>query len=338
MKAILEDIFAGIRHPPDYWRDVFSRIMKGEYSDIQIAGLLVGMRGRGVSSQEIVGAAQAMRAACHKVPYLKEYPNAVDTCGTGGDGLSTINISTMSAIVAAGAGAKVIKHGNRAISSKSGSADVLGELGINTSASDQQHQASLKNAGISFLFAPDHHPATKFASPARRELGVRSIFNLLGPLTNPAGVTRQVIGVFSEKWCEPVAHALKELGSEHVLVVHGHGGIDEFAVRGETFVAELKEGVVSTHKVSPQTFHLSPQDPRELAGGSPKENAAQCLSTLSGQGTPAARCVAAMTAGAALVVSGLASSYDDGAAMALEAIDCGAALESLNQWKVSGFA
>jgi anthranilate phosphoribosyltransferase len=258
---------------------VVGRIMDGQATPAQIGAFLVALRAKGETVDEVVGAATAMRARAGKLRVPAGV--VVDTCGTGGDGRSTINVSTIAALVVAAAGVRVAKHGNRAQSSRSGSADVLEALGVDVSAPLPVVERCLEEVGIGFLFAPAFHGATKHASGPRKEIGVRTVFNLLGPLTNPAGARHQLIGVYDVALVEPMARALGRLGSEHALVVHGEG-LDEFSPRGATEVAELRHGEVKRYKLVPRDFGLEEHDPDGLAGGDARENADKALAILDG--------------------------------------------------------
>jgi len=304
------------------------QIMSGEADQAQIAGFLVGLRMKGETVHEIAGCAKAMIEKAVRIEFNGE--NLIDTCGTGGDSVGTFNISTVSAIVASAAGVKVAKHGNRAISSKCGSADVLRELGVNIELTPEQAKTCLEEIGITFIFAPLYHSAMKYAAPVRQSLGVRTVFNLLGPLTNPAGAKRQILGVFSENLTEKMASVLKELGSEHALVVHGAGGIDEISVSGHTKVSELKNGEVKTYEISPENFGLKRWDINLILGGDAKLNAEIIKRVLEGEKGPH-RDVVLLNSGAGIYVSGLADSIDDGIKMAEEAIDSGKAKKKLEE-------
>lgn len=311
---------------------VFGDIMQGQTTPAQIGGLLIGLRIKGETAEEIAGAARAMRAQAK--PFTCPDPNtAVDTCGTGGDGSGHVNISTIAAIVAAAAGAKVAKHGNRALSSKSGSADVLEALGVAIDIERHRAEACLAELGIAFLFAPAYHGATRHAAAPRKELATRTIFNLLGPLTNPAGARNQIVGVYDGHWCEPVARALGHLGARHAVVVHGHGSIDEIAVDGPTQVAEFREGQagIKSYSISPADFGLAEIAATGLRGGDAKTNAAIVQDVLAGA-AGAVRTAVLMEAGVALWVSGQVANLVDGAAKAAVAIDSGAALTTLTRW------
>ena len=313
-------------------REVFAAIMAGDATPAQIGALLVALRMKGETADEIAGAASAMREVAAPFP-VADRETLVDTCGTGGDGAQTANISTISAIVCAGAGGRVAKHGNRALSSRSGSADVLEALGVTIDAPAEVALASLDEIGIAFLFAPAYHAATRHAAGPRRELGTRTIFNLLGPLTNPAGAANQIIGVFSADWLEPVAQALGALGSRRVYVVHGEGGLDEIAVRGATQVAcwDRDQGAVETFPLSPSDFGLEEADPAGLAGGDPARNAEITLAVLSGE-AGAVRTAVLMEAAVALRAGGVVDDFKSGAERAAEAIDSGAARRVLDRW------
>ena len=311
--------------------EVFGQIMEGGATPAQIGGLLVGLRMKGETVDEIAGAARAMRdrALAIRCP---DRERAVDTCGTGGDGSSTVNISTMAALVVAAAGGRVAKHGNRALSSRAGSADVLEALGVVVDAPVAIVERCMAEVGIGFMFAPLFHAATRHAAGPRRELGTRTIFNLLGPLTNPAQVGCQVVGVFDPVWCEPVARALGALGARRALVVHGAGGIDEIAVRGPTRVAEwdAARGEVALGEIRPADFALAEADPAGLRGGDAAANAEVLRRVLGGEGG-APRTATVMAAAAALVACGQAADYRAGAEVAAAAIDRGDAARTLER-------
>jgi anthranilate phosphoribosyltransferase len=347
IKAAIARVTAGQDLLIDEIAEVFWQIMDGAATPAQIGGLLIGLRMKGETADELAGAARAMRAKA--LPLAVPDPaRAVDTCGTGGDGSGTVNVSTLAAVLAAACGAIVAKHGNRALSSRSGSADVLEALGVVIDAPPAAVEACMRAAGIGFAFAPAFHAATRHAGGPRRELGTRTIFNLLGPMTNPAQVPHQVVGVFDKKWCVPVARALGQLGSSRAFVVHGEGGgsgIDEIAVRGTTWIAEWNGRGVVEHVVTPAWFGLPDSDPAELAGGDAAENAVVFRRILAGddKGDPAAptravRNAACMTAGLALVATGLASTPTDGTAMAAAAIDDGRAVATLERWIAASVA
>jgi len=311
---------------------VFGAIMDGAVTAAQIGGLLVALRMKGETADEIAGAASAMRERALPIS-CPEPARAVDTCGTGGDGSGTVNVSTLAAIVVAAAGATVAKHGNRALSSRAGSADVLEELGVVIDAPTPVVERCLVEVGIGFLFAPAFHAATRHAAGPRREIGTRTIFNLLGPLTNPARVGCQVVGVFDRTWCEPVARALGQLGAERAFVVHGAGGLDEIAVRGPTALVEWRagRGAPILREVTPADFGVAESDPAGLRGGTAADNAASLRRVLAGERGPV-RSAAVMAASAGLVVCGRAGDFKTGAEMAIAAIDSGRAASTLDRW------
>lgn len=301
-------------------------IMQGEATDAQIGAFLVALRMKGETPAEIGGFARAMRESAVRIPTCRE--DVVDTCGTGGDKCDTFNISTAAAFVAAGAGVPIAKHGNRAVSSQCGSADVLRELGVNVEAPPEVVSRCLDDVGIGFLFAPSLHPAMRYAIGPRRELGLRTVFNILGPLTNPAGAKRQLLGVFDAQYTELLATALQTLGAEHALVVHGLVGMDEISTCGDTQVTELRGGNVHSMLWSPEQFGLEPARLEDLAGGTPDRCAAILNSVLNGDPGPA-RDVVVLNAAAAIYVSGRAADMREGIIMAQEAIDTGAAAAKL---------
>lgn len=318
--------------------EVFGDIMDGQATPAQIGGLLVALRCKGETADELAGAARAMRARA--VPLaVPDHARAVDTCGTGGDNSGTVNLSTLAAIIAAGAGAIVAKHGNRALSSKAGSADVLEALGVVIDAPVAVVEACLGAANIGFAFAPAFHAATRHAAGPRKELGTRTLFNLLGPLTNPAQVAHQVVGVYDKAWCAPVARALGSLGARRAFVVHGDGGLDEIAVNGMTWVAEWTGTAVKEYAIVPADFGLGGGDPGELAGGDAAHNAQLLWRVLTGADamdrrmpTRAIRKAAVMTAALALYAIGLADGLKGGAALAGKALDDGRAGQALEKW------
>ena len=306
--------------------DVMRLIMTGQATPAQIGGFLIGLRMKGETVDEIAAAAGVMRELATPVPVGGEH--LVDTCGTGGDGASTFNISTASALVTAAAGARVAKHGNRSVSSSSGSADVLEAAGVNLDLDAGQVARCVEKIGVGFLFAPKHHSAMKHAIGPRKEMGVRTLFNLLGPLTNPAAAPNQVLGVFSAEWLEPLAQVLGKLGSEHVLVVHADDGLDEISIASSTRVAELKAGSVHSYQVSPDQFGMKTGNVAELA----VENAQQSLAMINRvlDDTPGpAHDIVALNAGAAIYAAGIADSLQAGVEVAQQAIASGAAKQKL---------
>lgn len=309
---------------------VFGIMMEGNATPAQIGGLLIALRMKGVCADEIAGAAMAMRDRALAI----ECPDcdiAVDTCGTGGDGSGSVNVSTMAAIVTAAAGGLVAKHGNRALSSRSGSADVLEALGVGIAAPVSIVEKCMREIGIGFLFAPSFHAATKHAAGPRRELGTRTIFNLLGPLTNPARARNQVIGVFAQSFCRPVAEALGQMGSRRIFVVHGEGGIDEIAVSGKTFMASYEEGKgVLESEIGPADFGLKEEAPEGLEGGDAKYNAQFALDLFGGT-KGAGRSAVVMESAVALVACGVASDFREGSERAIAAIDSGRSSQVLGE-------
>ncbi len=311
--------------------EVMTQIMEGKAESSKMAALLVALRMKGETVGEIVGAARVMREKAESVRVSMDKVQAeriVDTCGTGGDGGNTFNISTATAFVAAGAGITVAKHGNRAVSSRSGRACVLKSLGVNIEADKKVVEQCLEEAGIGFLFAPMLHGAMKHAAGVRKELGIRTIFNLLGPLTNPAGAHAQVVGVFDRKWVSPVSQVLKNLGCHHAFVVHGEDGLDEITLTGNTKVYELNEGKIMKFYVNPENFGLARCKGEDLAGGTPEENATIIRDLLSGK-TGSKRDIVLLNAAAAIVVGGKVKDLKEGLEAARESIDSGAAQKKL---------
>ncbi len=305
-------------------------IMTGEATPAQIAAFIVALRMKGETTEEVSGCARVMRAKARAIACAPARWETVDTCGTGGDARGTFNISTVSALVAAGAGVTVAKHGNRAVSSHSGSADVLKQLGVNIEATPETVERCLAEARIGFLFAPLLHGAMKFAIGPRREIGVRTVFNLLGPLTNPAGARCQVIGVYDKSLPPLLAGVLRNLGSLRCLVAHGDDGLDEITTTGRTLVAELRDGAVRTYEISPGDFGLPTARLTDLVVHSVEESAAAARSVLGGERGPK-RDIVLLNAGAAIAVSGAAKDLSEGIGRAAEAIDSGAARAALER-------
>jgi anthranilate phosphoribosyltransferase len=303
-------------------------IMRGEVTPAQIAGLLMALRSKGERPEELVGLARAMRAAA--VPLPRTFTDVFDTCGTGGDNLGTVNVSSMAAVVIAACGVRVAKHGNRSVSSRSGSADVFEALGVNVAASPAVVARCLEEVGLAFLFAPTFHPSMRHAASVRRELGVRTAFNLLGPLTNPAGTTRQLVGVPRAELTELVARALGLLGSAHVWVVHAADGLDELSTTGYTKVSECRDGLLRTFFVHPSQFGLAKAAIDDLRGGDAVSNAGIARSVLNGAAGPV-RDVVLLNAAAGLFIAGRESTVARGVTMAATAIDSGRASQVLAQ-------
>ncbi|MEM8935673.1 MAG: anthranilate phosphoribosyltransferase [Pseudomonadota bacterium] len=308
-------------------RGAMSALLSGDATDIEIAGFLAALRTRGETVDEISTAARVMR---EKAEHAAAPDNAIDTCGTGGDGAGTYNISTAAAIVAAGAGAKVAKHGNRAASSKSGSSDVLAALGVNIQCPPEIMSACIEEAGVGFMFAPHYHAAVAHVGAARKGLGVRTLFNLLGPISNPAGAKRQVMGVFGREFVKPMAEVLGALGSVRAWVVHGADGLDELTTTDLSYVAELHAGTVREFTVAPEDAGLARAAPADLVGGGPEDNA-QAIRDLLDGAPGAFRDIVALNAGAALLVADVAASLTDGVERAQASIDNGAAKTALER-------
>jgi anthranilate phosphoribosyltransferase len=305
----------------------FDRVMSGEATPSQMGGLLMALRVRGETVDEITGAVSAMRA---RMLAVKAPADAVDIVGTGGDGSGSVNVSTCASFIVAGAGVPIAKHGNRALSSKSGAADVLAALGVKIELTPDQVGHCIAEAGIGFMFAPAHHPAMRNVNPTRVELATRTIFNLLGPLSNPAGVKRQMIGVFSRQWVQPLAEVLRNLGAESIWVVHGSDGLDEITLTGPTAVCVLENGKIRNLEVTPEDAGLPRANGDALKGGDATANAAALRSVLEGRKS-AYRDVALLNAAAAFIVAGKAKDLKEGVALGAQSLDGGAALERLHR-------
>ncbi len=327
IKAAIKKAIGGEHLSREEAFEAMDFIMKGEASDAQIGAFLVGFRMKGEQPQEIAGFAESMRKNARMVQTAAN-SEPVDLVGTGGDGKHTFNISTVASLVVAGAGVPVAKHGNRSVSSKCGSADVLKTLGVNIKLDYQQMSDCLQQTGISFLFAPMLHPAMKYAIGPRREIGVRSVFNILGPITNPAGVKRQLIGVYDRELTELLAEVLRQLGSRHVMLVHSAEGMDEISMAGVTHVVELKDGVINEFDITPASFGLAASD-AAIIGGDPEENAQIALRILNGE-KGVARDIVLANAAAGLYVAGAAEDLESAAGKAAESIDSGAAMAKLD--------
>jgi anthranilate phosphoribosyltransferase len=324
-RAMIGKVATGATLSRDEAAHAFDKMMSGEATPAQMGGLLMALRIRGETVEEITGAVTTMRAKMLRVDAPKD---AVDVVGTGGDAAGSYNISTCAAFIVAGAGVPVAKHGNRALSSRSGAADVLGALGVNIELAPDQIGRCVREAGIGFMFAPAHHPAMKHVGPARVELGTRTIFNLLGPLSNPAGVKRQMVGVFARPWIEPLAHVLGALGTERAWVVHGSDGLDEITTSGPTSVASLEGGRVTTFEVKPEEAGLKRATTADLKGGEAAHNAEALRGVLDGK-PGAFRDVAVLNAAATLVVAGKAKDIRQGAELAAKSFDSGEAKKRL---------
>ncbi len=332
MKQALASVVAGQHLSEAEMSDVMEIIMTGQASDAQIGGFLVALRMKGETIDEITGAARVMRQLATPVQIKGEH--IVDTCGTGGDGANIFNVSTAAAFVVAAAGGQVAKHGNRSVSSSTGSADVLEAAGVNLALKPEQVARAVEEVGVGFMFAPAHHSAMKHAIGPRKELALRTIFNMLGPITNPAGVKNQVLGVFDKALCKPLAEVLGRLGSDHVLVVHAEDGLDEISLAGSTHVAELKAGHVSEYQIKPEDFSIPSQNLEGLSVDSAEASLALIRDALTKRETPAGEKAAdliALNAGAAIYASNLASTFAEGVAMAEDAISTGLAMEKLRE-------
>lgn len=330
MRASIVQVVEGRDLSAASMEHAMEEVLAGAASPVQIAALAVGLRMKGETTEEIAAAARVMRRRCVASVLDVDGP-VLDTCGTGGDGLDTFNISTVTAIVAAAAGVRVAKHGNRAASSRAGSADVLEALGVCIDLRAEQVARCVREVGIGFLFARSHHAALRHAAPVRQELGLRTFFNMLGPLTNPAGATHQVVGVYDGARVRQLAEVLGVLGSRAAWVVHGHGGIDELSTSGPTQVAELRDGVVVERSVSPEDFGLQPAPLEALVGGDAATNARIARAVLAGEPGPR-RTAVLLNAAASLCVAGLADSPRAGAERAAEVIDSGQAAAKLDAW------
>lgn len=332
IKQALAMVVGGTSLSREQMGEVMLEVMTGKATEAQVGALLMGLRMKGETVDEIAGAADVMRRLA--IPVNVEASGLVDTCGTGGDGARLFNVSTASALVVAAAGGKVAKHGNRSVTSSAGSADVLEAAGVNLAIDADQVARCVMELGVGFMFAPSHHGAMKFAIGPRCELALRTIFNLLGPLTNPAGAKRQVIGVFKQALCQQVAEVLLRMGSEHVLVVHSDDGLDEISIAGATHVAELKDGKITQYQIHPQDFGLEPQSLEGLQVSSAKESLALIRDALgkrvTAEGVKAADMVA-LNAGAAIYVAGLAPTLAEGVNFAEDTIASGLAGEKLNE-------
>ncbi len=334
LKELIARLSAGQPLSQEEARAAFDEVMAGRASQIQMAALLVALRTRGEGAVEVAGGVRALREAM--IPVEATDPDSlVDTCGTGGGSLTTFNISTAAALLAAGMGIRIAKHGNRSFTSKCGSADVLEELGVHIEMPAEAMAEILERAGIVFMFAPLLHPAMRHVAPVRRELGIPTIMNLLGPLTNPAGARRQVVGVTDPVLLELVAHALQELGHHRALVVYGEPGLDELSPLGTTEIAELDAGTVRRRTVRPEDFGWDGLHARDLAGGEPPENARVILEVFENRRHDAARAAVVLNAGAAVYVSGRVDSLEEGVEAAEAALTDGAAMDGLQRLRTA---
>jgi len=328
-QAALHKLIDRIDLSHDEMLEIMRQLMAGELTPVQIASILIALRMKGETVDEIAAAAEVMRELSIKVKIATD-EHLIDTCGTGGDGIQTFNVSTVCAFVAAAAGAKVAKHGGRSVSSTCGSADVLEALGVNVSLTPEQVARCVDEIGIGFMFAPNYHSAMKHAAPVRRELGVRTLFNLLGPLTNPAVARNQVMGVFDKNLTGKLARVLQQLGSKHVMVVHGADGMDEISFSGDTYVAELKDGTVTEYVINPKQFGMSLHRAESIRVRNAEESKKIVLEVLEGN-IGAARDIVLLNAGAAIYVAGLADNLQAGIDQAAASIDNGNAKKKLRE-------
>jgi len=326
-KTFLSKVADGHALTQEEAAQAFDLIMSGSASPEQVGGFLMALRVRGETVAEITGGVRVMR---QKALHVDAPKDALDTCGTGGDASGTLNISTAVAFVIAGCGVPIAKHGNKALSSKSGSADVLQTLGVNLDLSPERISQCITQAGVGFMMAPSHHSAMKHVAPARVKLGTRTIFNLMGPLSNPAGATRQLIGVYDVRWLQPMAEVLRNLGSEKVWIVHGSDGLDEITTTGSSHVAQLDQGAITTFEISPEDAGLPRATLKDLKGGTPEYNARRLGALLEGT-QDAYRDIVVLNSAAALMVADKASTLRDGAALANRAIDEGRARSALDK-------
>ena len=332
-KNYLGSLIKGENLSSSEMESLMTLIMTGKLSSAQIASCIVAMQIKGETPDEIAAAALVMREHSNKV-IVEDSQHLIDTCGTGGDSLQTFNVSTISAIVAAAAGAKVAKHGGRSVSSKCGSADVLEALGVNVNLDHKNLGMLVDHCGIGFMFAPNYHPAMKYVAPVRKDLGIRTMFNLLGPLTNPASAKRQVVGVYSKELTKTFAKVLQKLGSKHVLVVHGEDGMDEISITGRTFVAELKDNIIKEYTIEPSLYNLKTGSLKDIVVEDSSQSKKIILNILNGE-LSVARDITLLNAGAAIYIAGLADNINSGIKIAADVIDQGKAMEKLNKLKDS---
>ena len=308
--------------------EIILEILEGKVTDAQIGAFLVALSMKGETVDEVLGAVGVMRDLSTKVEI--DEPNLIDTCGTGGTGIGIFNVSTTSALVASSCGAKIAKHGNRSATRKSGSADLLEQAGVSLSLTPEQVASCIQEIGLGFMFAQAHHSAMRHVVGPRKEIGQKSIFNVLGPLTNPASAKRQVLGVYDKKWMTPIAEVLDELGSEHLLIVHSRDGLDEISLASPTYVTEMKDGKISEYEVSPEDFNFETDTLKGLQVNSPQESLDLAKLALQGEHKKASSMIC-MTAGAALYVSDIANSLESGVELAKRSVECGEGLKKLNQ-------
>ena len=325
--SLLTQLANGDRPSEAAVEQALTSILGGSANDAQIAALLMGLEALGVTTQDVRAGTRVMRA--HMLAAPIEF-DVLDIVGTGGTGLHTLSISTASMIVCAGAGAKIAKHGNRAASSLTGTADTLSYLGVNLDITPQKAAETIKEVGLGFLFAPNHHPAMRFVGPARKAMGIRTLFNLLGPLSNPAGAKRQLLGVCDDRWRRPMAETLRDLGSTHAWVVHGEDGMDELTTTARSFVTELKDGQLRDFEITPEDYGIARVSLDDLRGGEPEFNA-KALQSLLGGVSSAYRDIVTLNSGAALYIAGLSTTVEDGITQAVKSLDSGSAKAALDK-------
>ena len=332
LQAAIKRVAFGESLDAELATDAFGIIMRGEATAAQIAALLIGLRVKGETADEVTGAARALRGAMLRLP-VATADDLVDTCGTGGGAVPTFNISTAAALLAAGAGVRIAKHGNRSFTTQCGSADVLEQLGVTLEAPVEVAARALDEAGITFMFAPAMHPAMRHVGPVRRELGIPTVMNIVGPLANPAGAARQVVGVAERGRMALLAGALAALGSAHALVVHGEPGMDEISPMGPTHVAEVRHGAVTEWTIEPEDYGFAGLSPSDLAGGGPVDNARTIMDVLTGRGHPAARAAVILNAAGALYVAPGNRSFPESVAVATDALSSGAGAAALDRMR-----
>jgi len=332
LQAAIKRVAFGESLDAELATDAFGIIMRGEATAAQIAALLIGLRVKGETADEVTGAARALRGAMLRLP-VATADDLVDTCGTGGGAVPTFNISTAAALLAAGAGVRIAKHGNRSFTTQCGSADVLEQLGVTLEAPIEVAARALDEAGITFMFAPAMHPAMRHVGPVRRELGIPTVMNIVGPLANPAGAARQVVGVAERGRMALLAGALAALGSAHALVVHGEPGMDEISPMGPTHVAEVRHGAVTEWTIEPEDYGFAGLSPSDLAGGGPVDNARTITDVLTGRGHPAARAAVILNAAGALYVAPGNRSFPESVAVATDALSSGAGAAALDRMR-----
>ena len=328
IQSAISQVSSGKNLSKDDMSEIILEILEGKVTDAQIGAFLIALSMKGETVDEVIGAVSVMRNLSTKVEI--NAPNLIDTCGTGGTGIGIFNVSTTSAFIASSCGAKIAKHGNRSATRKSGSADLLEQAGVSLSLTPEQVASCIEEVGLGFMFAQAHHSAMRHVVGPRKEIGQKSIFNVLGPLTNPASATRQVLGVYDKKWMTPIAEVLNELGSEHLFIVHSKDGLDEISLASPTYVTEMKDGKISEYEISPEDFNFKTTSLDGLQVNSPQESLNLAKLALQGEHEKASSMIC-MTAGAALYLSDIASSLEAGVELAKSSLESGAGLKKLNQ-------